>query len=109
MTVSCALCGETWPRHPVLEVSCPCCGAGVGTWCRRPSGHRAAELHVDRERKALQAGVIRMCPEGPSAKKARRDAVSRQPDDRLHARSATSSTRDRVTEADFRKRPSGQP
>lgn len=34
-------CGKTWQRDPVLEVSCPECGAAVGHPCvaRRPSGH----------------------------------------------------------------------
>ncbi|SFY43283.1 hypothetical protein SAMN04244548_04648 [Paracoccus pantotrophus] len=32
-------------RHPLLAVACPACGAAAGTWCRRPSGHRAADLH----------------------------------------------------------------
>lgn len=32
-------------RHPVLAVPCPTCCASVGAWCKRPSGHRAADLH----------------------------------------------------------------
>ncbi|WP_299846865.1 hypothetical protein [uncultured Paracoccus sp.] len=32
-------------RHPVLAVPCPSCHASVGAWCKRPSGHRAADLH----------------------------------------------------------------
>ncbi|WP_246082692.1 zinc finger domain-containing protein [Rubellimicrobium rubrum] len=31
--------------HPVLAVPCPTCGAGVGAWCVRPSGHQALDLH----------------------------------------------------------------
>lgn len=42
----------TGHAHPVLAVSCPTCGAFAGTWCRRPSGHRASELHADRKRRA---------------------------------------------------------
>lgn len=39
-------------RHPVLAVRCPTCGLAPGNWCRRPSGHRAAELHHDRKAEA---------------------------------------------------------
>jgi hypothetical protein len=35
-------------RHPVLAVACPSCQAGVGAWCKRPSGHRAMDLHRPR-------------------------------------------------------------
>lgn len=35
-------------RHPVLAVACPACGKAVGTWCVRPSGHEAADLHKAR-------------------------------------------------------------
>jgi len=65
MSASCHLCGETWPRDPALEVACPMCGAGVGVRCVRPSGHRAwrhEPPHVERDRAALDAGVIRPCP-----------------------------------------------
>ena len=37
----------TTHRHPVL--------AAPGTWCRRPSGHRAAELHMVRTGPAFLA------------------------------------------------------
>lgn len=46
----CSYCGgeadpsSTCPR----AVECPTCGAGAGSPCRRPSGHRAASLHVSR-------------------------------------------------------------
>lgn len=39
-------------RHPVLAVLCPSCGSQPGAWCRRPSGHRAADLHQDRRAEA---------------------------------------------------------
>lgn len=32
-------------RHPVLAVGCPDCRAQPGVWCKRPSGHKAADLH----------------------------------------------------------------
>lgn len=35
-------------RHPVLAVGCPTCRAAVGRWCKRPSGHRAMDLHKAR-------------------------------------------------------------
>ncbi|PAU95968.1 hypothetical protein [Paracoccus salipaludis] len=39
-------------RHPVLAVRCPTCGKAPGLWCRRPSGHRAADLHTARRAEA---------------------------------------------------------
>lgn len=39
-------------RHPVLAVRCPDCGRSPGVWCRRPSGHRASELHKSRRAEA---------------------------------------------------------
>lgn len=68
MTAVCHGCGQTWPRHPVLEVACPDCAARVGAWCKRPSGHKAAELHTSREIAALACGVLAKCPNGPSAR-----------------------------------------
>lgn len=65
MIFSCSRCGEEWPDHPVTRVPCPVCRAAAGTWCKRPSGHRAAELHVDREHVALAAGVLRKCAAPP--------------------------------------------
>lgn len=38
--------------HPVLAVRCPECGKAPGIWCRRPSGHRASELHASRKAEA---------------------------------------------------------
>lgn len=62
MIFSCDRWGETWPDHPVTRVPCPTCRVAVGTWCRRPSGHRAMDLHIDREHAALAAGVLQKCP-----------------------------------------------
>ncbi|MBN9032564.1 MAG: hypothetical protein BGO05_24640 [Rhizobiales bacterium 63-7] len=61
MIFSCDRCGETWPDHPVTRVRCPTCRVAVGTWCRRPSGHRAMDLHIDREHAALAAGILQKC------------------------------------------------
>lgn len=66
MTVSCAGCGQTWPRDPSLEVACPSCHAPVGRWCQRPSGHRAASLHAERERLAIAEGFLQLCSAGPT-------------------------------------------
>ena len=44
-------------RLPVLAVRCPSCGAAVGNWCRRPSGHRASDLHADRGAAADRAFI----------------------------------------------------
>lgn len=35
-------------RHPVQAVACPDCGARAGTWCKRPSGHKATDFHRSR-------------------------------------------------------------
>lgn len=73
MTATCHACGQTWPRHPVLEVPCPACHARIGVWCQRPSGHGAwGDLHVAREQLALERGVLQMCPAGPTALAAER-------------------------------------
>lgn len=44
-------------RHPVLAVGCPDCGARSGVWCRRPSGHKASDLHLSRKRDADAAFI----------------------------------------------------
>lgn len=31
--------------HPVLAVACTDCRAKPGSWCKRPSGHKAADFH----------------------------------------------------------------
>lgn len=36
------------PENPLLAFACPSCTAKAGQWCRRPSGHRAMELHKAR-------------------------------------------------------------
>lgn len=63
MTAVCHRCGERWPRHPALEVQCPTCHATVGVGCFRPSGHAGPliEPHVEREQRAVDAGVLKLC------------------------------------------------
>lgn len=36
-------------RHPVLAVGCPGCRVSTGTWCKRPSGHKATDFHKARK------------------------------------------------------------
>lgn len=46
-------------RHPVQAVACPICGAAIGVYCRRPSGHRAGDFHKLRKRRADAAFIDR--------------------------------------------------
>lgn len=64
----CNACEREWERHPVLEVECPKCHAGIGARCRRPSGHTGPliEPHVEREQLAVDLGVLELCPAGPT-------------------------------------------
>ena len=36
-------------KHPVIAVACPLCQARAGTWCKRPSGHKAGDFHAGRK------------------------------------------------------------
>lgn len=53
-----AAAGEPGPpaflafKSPSLAVACPTCAARVGAWCKRPSGHKAIDLHADRRAEA---------------------------------------------------------
>lgn len=58
MTFVCAISGREWATDPRLAVTCPTCLAPAGVNCRRPSGHRAAKVHVDREAEAVLAGEL---------------------------------------------------
>lgn len=57
---------------PSMAVACPSCGARVGAYCRRPSGHAGpmVRLHVergaeaDRVHEAQGGGWISRTPEG---------------------------------------------
>lgn len=67
----CHNCGETWPRHPALEVPCPTCQAPIGQACRKPSGHNRWSYegpHVSREQAAVNAEIMSICAEGPTAR-----------------------------------------
>lgn len=66
MIFSCDRCGETWPEHPVTRVPAP--PAAFPSGGGRPSGHRAMDLHIDREHAALDAGVLRKCPGPPGGR-----------------------------------------
>ena len=66
MTFVCRHCSEAWEHHPVSLVTCPTCKACPGQSCKRPSGHNAAEFHIDRERAALDAGVLKPCKLAPA-------------------------------------------
>jgi hypothetical protein len=59
-------CDLKWARDPVLEVACPDCGAGVGVYCRRPSGHAnfGHSFHAARDIAADRAGAYGVCPLG---------------------------------------------
>lgn len=70
LTSSCSCnvpsCDRDWDRHPVLEVSCPRCGACVGEICKRPSGHQPwgeyGRFHTQRYYDALDDGHFGECP-----------------------------------------------
>ncbi len=67
MSVSCARCGQTWEKNPILEVECPVCQAKPGQKCKRPSEHEAWEPHIPREQLAMDRGFLQKCP-GPPGK-----------------------------------------
>lgn len=48
----------TCPR----SLSCPVCGARPGQSCKRPSGHRAAELHAARLALAENGASVETAP-----------------------------------------------
>lgn len=79
MTVSCSRCGQEWPRDPALEVVCPTCNAAVGSKCKRPSEHGVYcnQPHAARDRAAMAAGFLQMCPAGRSAR-GRKEVTSEQ-------------------------------
>ncbi|PZX14225.1 hypothetical protein LX81_03024 [Palleronia aestuarii] len=49
--------------HPVLAVPCPDCRAATGAWCKRPSGHRAADLHRARKEAADRVFISQHGPD----------------------------------------------
>ena len=58
-------------KHPVPTVPCGTCHANTGAWCRRPSGHRATDLHLSR------GGRQRIVPSSSSTAPARRFVTTR--------------------------------
>lgn len=66
----CWLCGQVWRKHPATVVGCPRCYQPAGSPCLRPSGHEppGGIPHVEREQRALDEGLLQLCPEGPTAK-----------------------------------------
>lgn len=59
-------CSKSYERDPVMEVTCPHCGAEPGANCRRPSGHQPwnswGRFHKERDLKALDEGAYGKCP-----------------------------------------------
>jgi hypothetical protein len=53
-------CDREWARDPILEVPCPDCHAGIGAYCKRPSGHSGpfVEAHASRDLAADRAGAM---------------------------------------------------
>ena len=49
--------------HPALAVRCPACGKAAGLWCIEPTGHRANDLHTDRQAEADRAFIEQHGPE----------------------------------------------
>lgn len=43
---------------PALGVVCPTCEAKRGSWCKRPSGHKAMDLHAGRVKAAAASPLI---------------------------------------------------
>jgi hypothetical protein len=82
-TWSCVHCDLTYPYVLVRDVACPNCGAAAGRNCRRPSGHPVwgaeGRWHFDRDRAALKAGAITLCP------KAHTQAAHREAQDAARA------------------------
>ncbi len=50
-------------KHPVLAVPCGDCRATAGAWCTRPSGHRAADLHLSRRMAADRTFIVQHGPD----------------------------------------------
>ena len=50
-------------KHPVLAVPCGDCRATAGAWCTRPSGHRAADLHLSRRIAADRTFIVQHGPD----------------------------------------------
>ena len=70
----CYACGQKWEKHPATAVPCPQCLALSGSPCKRPSGHDVigGGAHVEREQKAVDEGLLEMCPAGPTRRSQRK-------------------------------------
>jgi hypothetical protein len=66
---TCNTCGEHWETHPFWVVPCSKCFAPAGSPCVRPSEHInvGGYVHVEREQAAVDSGLVKMCPKGPTA------------------------------------------
>lgn len=72
----CYACGQKWEKHPATAVPCPQCLALSGSPCKRPRGHDViGGPHVEREQKAVDEGILSICPEGPT-ERAKRGEVA---------------------------------
>lgn len=78
MPATCRGCGATWPRDPALEIACPACRAPVGKGCHRPSGH-GTDIHAARDRAAIDAGLLKLCPAAIAARACDAPADPNQP------------------------------
>jgi hypothetical protein len=67
---TCAVCGSTSAVDGSMcprSVACPRCGAIPHAWCKRPSGHDAAQLHSERwgVAEAIDREKSIVYPDGP--------------------------------------------
>lgn len=67
----CQRCGTEYERNPILAVPCPRCHAKVGSPCKRPSEHGAAEPHKERREASWIANPCEGCLEQYYAERAR--------------------------------------
>lgn len=49
-------------RLPSMAVACPDCRARAGTWCKRPSGHKAMGMHKRRHEEADRVWLLHDLP-----------------------------------------------
>ena len=65
-------------KSPIMAVPCPSCGAKVGRWCKRPSGHSGpmVAFHAARRQAAEEAEA------GATGAILLKQAIGRERDDR---------------------------